>query len=135
MKKSWGGAVHVGEAQHFLSKEKAMKNAIKGMAVALSLAMGLPALAARPMRREVRQQARVDQGVRSGQLTRAEALRLERAQARLDAKLRRQRARNGGRLTPAQRREAKREQDRLNRQIYREKHDRQTQRSVRPARW
>jgi hypothetical protein len=112
-----------------------MKNAIKGMAVALSLAMGLPALAAGPARREVRQQARVEQGERSGQLTRAEARRLEREQAQLDAKLRRQRARNGGRLTPAQRREAKREQDRLNRQIYREKHDRQTQPGVRPARW
>lgn len=77
-------------------------------------------------RRKARQQARIAQGVRSGQLTVGETARLERREARLNREIHRMRQENGGTLTPRERRRINRQQNRLSREIYREKHDRQT---------
>lgn len=74
--------------------------------------------------RERAQQARIRQGVASGELTRKEALKLERKEARLHRQLRRDRI-DGGGLTPKERTRIQRRQDTLSRQIYREKHDNQ----------
>ncbi len=74
-------------------------------------------------KRKVRQQARIAQGVRSGQLTAGETARIERHEAGLNREIRDMRQDNGGRLTPRERRKVNRQQNRLSREIYREKHD------------
>jgi len=74
--------------------------------------------------REREQQRRIRQGVRSGELTRIEARRLELQQARI----RRDEARarhSGGNFTPRERAGIQRELNHSNRSIYRQKHDRQ----------
>jgi hypothetical protein len=74
--------------------------------------------------RQHEQQLRIRQGVRSGELTRREAARLE---AR-EAKIRRdeRHARADGRITPRERRHLNRELNHTSRRIYRQKHDNQT---------
>jgi hypothetical protein len=74
-------------------------------------------------RRKARQQARIAQGIRSGQLTASETARIERREAGVNREVREMREDNGGRLTPRERRKIRRQQDRLSREIYREKHD------------
>lgn len=73
--------------------------------------------------REHRQQVRIRQGVRSGELTRCEATRLEAQQAAI----RRQEARfrSDGVVTPAERARLNHELDVTNRRIYRQAHDEQ----------
>jgi hypothetical protein len=93
----------------------------------IALGVSLSASAAEVDRRERRQQERIADGVRSGELTPGETARLERKEARIDREIKRDRAANGGTLTPAERRKINRQQNRLSRQIYREKHDAQHQ--------
>ena len=81
-------------------------------------------------RREVRQQQRIGQGVRSGELTGPETRALERR----EAALRRQIARNrvdGPGLTGVERARIERRQDRMSNQIYR----RLRWQPKRPPRW
>lgn len=73
-------------------------------------------------KRQARQQARIYQGIASGSLTRHEAARLERQEARIDAREARDR-RNG--LSPRERAQLERDLNRESRQIYRQKHDKQ----------
>lgn len=75
-------------------------------------------------RQEHRQQRRIRQGVRSGELTPRETRRVEREQA----KIRRDeaRAKSDGTVTPQERRRLNRELNRSSRDIYRQKHDAQT---------
>lgn len=73
--------------------------------------------------RQVNQQRRIAQGVRSGSLTAGETARLETREARLNRHIRRARAQNGGTLTAQQRRQVNHQQNRLSRQIYRAKHN------------
>jgi len=73
--------------------------------------------------RQAEQQRRIDQGIRSGQLTPLEAKRLEAQQAHIEELEGRLRA-SGGRLTPAERARLERDLNRSSRAIYREKHDR-----------
>jgi hypothetical protein len=71
--------------------------------------------------RQVRQQQRIAQGVRSGQLTPAETQRLERLQARIQAdKLQ---AKEDGKVTPQERAKLTHAQNRASRDIYRLKHN------------
>lgn len=74
--------------------------------------------------REHRQQQRILQGERSGELTRREAERLaaEQAKIRVDEAYARH---SGGRLTRAERARLERELNRSSKDIYRQKHDRQ----------
>lgn len=76
--------------------------------------------------REHRQQLRIRQGVRNGELTRSEAARLEQQEARIRAQERR--AKRDGRFTPAERVRVQRSLNRTSRQIYRQKHNNQTRR-------
>jgi hypothetical protein len=78
-------------------------------------------------KRKENQQDRIAQGVQSGQLTAGETARLEKKEARLNAETRDMREDNGGKLTPAEKRRVNRQQNRLSRDIYRQKHDGQTQ--------
>ena len=95
----------------------------KLVAAAVIVSSAAPALAAEVDRREANQQARIADGVRSGQLTPGETARLERKEARIQRQIQSERAANGGHLTPAERRQINREQDRVSRQIYRAKHN------------
>ena len=74
--------------------------------------------------REINQQHRIANGIRSGQLTPRETARAERSEARINHQIRADRRANGGRLTYGERRQINREQNRASRQIYREKHNR-----------
>ena len=71
--------------------------------------------------RERNQQQRINQGIRSGELTRREARRLEAGQARIRTDERFARA--DGTVTPRERARLQRELNRQSRGIYRQKHD------------
>jgi hypothetical protein len=73
--------------------------------------------------REHREQQRINQGIRSGELTRREARRLEAglARIRVDERF----ARSDGNLTPRERARLQRELNHESHAIYRQKHDRQ----------
>ena len=73
--------------------------------------------------REHRQQRRIRQGVRSGELNRREARRLERQQ-RVTRKEERA-AKADGTVTKRERRHLRRRENRTSRHIYRQKHDSQ----------
>lgn len=97
--------------------------ASKLAAALLVVSAAAPALAAEVDRRQANQQARIAEGIESGQLTPGEAARLERKEARIRRQIRRDRAENGGRLTAAEKAQINREEDRTSRQIYRAKHN------------
>ena len=75
-------------------------------------------------KREARQQARINQGVKSGQLTPKEANRLEKQQTRIKAN--EAKAKSDGKVTPKERAKLMREQNRASRNIYRKKHNEKT---------
>jgi hypothetical protein len=91
---------------------------IGGFALALSVG---PALA---QGRQVKQQKRIGQGVRSGELTRPEARRLERNAVRVHRSIKRDR-RDGGGFTPRERVKAQKKLNRQSRAIARQKRDNQ----------
>lgn len=95
----------------------------KLVAAVLAIALSVPALAAEVDRRQANQQARIAEGVESGQLTPRETARLERKEARIRREIRRDRAANGGKLTPVEKAKINREENRTSRQIYRAKHN------------
>lgn len=94
-------------------------------AALLAVTLAVSALAAEVDRRQANQQARIGEGVESGQLTPRETARLERKEARVRREIRHDRAENGGTLTPAEKARVNRQENRLSRQIYRQKHDAQ----------
>ena len=74
-------------------------------------------------RRERRQQKRINQGVKSGELTRREAVRMEAQQARtnrLEAK-----AKSDGKVTVKERARLQHRENKTSRRIHRQKHDAQ----------
>jgi len=110
-------------------KNKKMLGWVAAAAVSGSFLLVSPALAGpgRIARRKENQQDRIAQGIKSGQLTAGEAARLERKESLLNGEIRDMRKLNGGKLTPGERALVNRQQNRLSRQIYRQKHDAQTQ--------
>jgi hypothetical protein len=102
-----------------------MKNALRVMA-SVALLVAFPSLASRPDRRQTRQQARIADGVRSGELTARETARLERREANIRRDIRKSRAKNGGTLNAQDRARIEAKQDSVSRQIYRQKHDGQS---------
>ncbi|MFY2560370.1 hypothetical protein ACN469_22350 [Corallococcus terminator] len=91
----------------------------------LGLLVALPASAAKADRRQVSQQARIVQGVKSGELTGREAVRLQAQHRELQKDIRQARA-DDGRLDAQERAGIQREQNQLNRRIQRQKHDGQS---------
>lgn len=71
--------------------------------------------------RQVRQERRIAQGVRSGELTRHEARSLQRGERNIQADKRMAKA--NGRVTPAERMHLRHKQNRMSRAIYRDKHN------------
>ncbi len=91
----------------------------------LGAALWMPAISAQRIEgRKDAQQVRIRQGVRSGELTRREAGKLARKEARLKREIRRDRL-DGGGLTRKERVKIDHKQDKLSREIVKEKHDRQ----------
>jgi len=76
-------------------------------------------------KREARQEARIDQGVASGQLTPRETVRLEKGQQRVDNM--EAKAKADGVVTPRERTKIRHAQNVESRRIYRQKHDAQHQ--------
>jgi len=85
----------------------------------------VPANTPRVTHRQINQQARIKQGVKSGELTKGETRKLEREQAKIqhDKKV----AKSDGKITPQERRKIIREQNKANRDIYRLKHNKREQ--------
>lgn len=73
--------------------------------------------------RERRQQRRIADGVRSGELTRQEVKKLEKQQARIHRQ--EARAKSDGEFTAKERARIQKKQNQASRQIYKEKHDNQ----------
>lgn len=96
---------------------------ITTLALATLLAGGSAFAQSTIRNREVRQQDRIANGVRSGQLTPRETAHLEHREARINHQVRADRRANGGRLTGAERKQINREQNRTSRAIYRDKHN------------
>jgi hypothetical protein len=90
--------------------------------VAQSTSASTPAPGTVHQRKE-NQQDRIAQGVKSGQLTAGETAHLEKNEAKINKEVRKDRAANGGKLTPQERRQVNRQQNRESRQIYRDKHN------------
>ena len=102
-----------------------MKTMFAAAALGLAALTAVPAVAsaAQVNAREVRQERRIDQGVRSGELTPREAARDERQQGRINRTEARMRYRNGGYLTRGQRARLNARQNRASAHIYRSKHN------------
>jgi len=92
--------------------------ALVGLGFALA-----PAQTATPKvtKRQMRQQERINEGVKSGELTRREQKRLEHQQMKIETD--KEKAKSDGVVTPKERAKLKREQDRASRNIYRKKHN------------
>lgn len=106
-----------------------MKRFLLTVAAASAVLAGLPAVAsAAPWQsvnqRQAKLEQRIDQGVRSGELTRDEAARV-RDQFHDLARLEAQYRRSGHGLDMRERRDLDQRFDRLSQRIYAEKHDRQ----------
>lgn len=105
-----------------------MKNPTRVLLTALSAALLIagPALAKKPTakNRQIHQQKRIGHGVRNGELTRPETVRLQKNAARIRGSVARDR-RDGGVFTPRERVGAQKKLNRQSRAIYRQKHDEQ----------
>ncbi len=102
-----------------------MKSLFLGLAAAATLAVALPAVAQTIDSREHNQAERIHQGVRSGALTREEAYRLQRREARLHRYEARVRHHHYGYVSPQARHRLQRMENRDSQAIYRMKHNRQ----------
>jgi hypothetical protein len=89
----------------------------------LAIALSSAAFAAEVDNREANQQARIAEGVKSGQLTPRETARLDTREAHINNEIARDRAANGGHLTAAEHAKVNRQQDRTSAAIYRDKHN------------
>jgi WXXGXW repeat (2 copies) len=89
---------------------------------------GRPATAAmsRVNAREGNQQARIGQGVKSGQLTPGETSHLENKEAHINNEVHNDRAANGGHLTQQEREQVNHQQNNASKQIYNDKHNAKT---------
>ena len=96
------------------------------IAAAFAFASIFPAAHAGEVHNRIRnQQARIEQGIRSGQLTPGEAFRLERREATINARRQADLAGHGGHLTPGDYRRLNAREDSVSGQIYVAKHNHQ----------
>jgi hypothetical protein len=77
--------------------------------------------------RKENQQDRIAQGVKSGQLTAGETANLETKEAAINGETKADRAANGGKLTAAEKKQINGQQNQLSKQIYKDKHNANTQ--------
>jgi hypothetical protein len=98
--------------------------AVNGTAVAVP-APPAPTPVKHPMsvqNRLKRQQRRIDQGIKSGELTRGQAKSLERHEANIATDAKVDRAENGGKLTPQEHKNLERRLNIQSKRIYNKKH-------------
>jgi hypothetical protein len=100
----------------------ALSIALAGSVFAQTTAPTSPSMP-RVDKREAKQQARIDQGVASGQLNQKEATRLENGQARVNQA--EANAKADGKVTRRERKHLDHMQDKQSRKVYRQKHDQQ----------
>ena len=100
---------------------------VKGLAVAIAMVFTGSAFAqtATPNidKRQANQERRIEQGVKSGELTKKEAAHLEKREAKLEAD--KQKAKADGVVTKKERAKLQHEANRDSKAIYRQKHDAQ----------
>jgi hypothetical protein len=82
--------------------------------------------------RRENQQARIAQGVKSGQLTPGETAKLEKQQKTIHKQVAADRKANGGTLTASEKKQINKEQNQASRNIYRKKHNAATQPEAKP---
>lgn len=82
--------------------------------------------------RRENQQARIAQGVKSGQLTPGETAKLEKQQRNIHKQVVADRKANGGTLTASEKKQINKEQNQASRNIYRKKHNAATQPEAKP---
>lgn len=97
-----------------------MRKLLAAFAIGTLLSTG--ALTSQVKKREVRQQKRINQGVRSGELTKKETLKIEAAEAKLHKEIKDDRQ-DGPGLTPKERAKINKKQKKLSKRIYKQKHD------------
>lgn len=102
-------------------KKAIMLTTIVVASLVAGLALAAPTDDPGIQRREVNQERRIDQGVKSGQLTPQEAGKLDAQQARIQQTEEKMKA--DGKLTAKERRKLHRMQDRASGNIYRKKHN------------
>jgi len=83
-----------------------------------------PAKTPRITHRQIKQQARIKQGAKSGELTKGETIRLEKEQVKIQAD--KKEAKADGKVTPQERKHIKKEQNKASRDIKRLKHNERT---------
>ena len=93
------------------------------LTAALALGMASGAMAQTVDQRHIDQQQRINQGIRSGELTPGETGRLEHQQGSIDRQEARMRDRDGGRLTRQDRRILQHRENRTSAHIWRAKHN------------
>jgi len=95
-------------------------------AVMAALALPVAAQTNTPLvdKRQANQDARIQQGVQSGQLTPKETAKLEKGQAKVQKM--EDKAKADGKVTPKERTRLAKAQNKQSRKIYKEKHDKQT---------
>jgi Tfp pilus assembly protein FimT len=81
--------------------------------------------------REENQQDRIAQGIRSGELTKGEAARLEKGEAKIEKD--RQKALSDGKLTPKEKKKLNREENKESKKIYKAKHNGKVRKTDQPA--
>lgn len=74
-------------------------------------------------KRQANQEARIEQGVKSGELNQKEAARLEKGQARVQSM--EDKAKADGKVTAKERKRINKAEDKQSRRIHRQKHDKQ----------
>lgn len=89
----------------------------------MAILVPLAASAGEVRNREARQQARIGQGLRSGQITAGGATHLETRESDINASRRADLAANGGHLTGAESRGLNRRENALSNRIYADKHN------------
>lgn len=92
--------------------------------VAASLIVPIAANAGEVRNREVRQENRIYNGVKTGELTQREYDALQRREAQINEQRLNDLHRNDGHLTAREYRQLNREENRLSKRIYNTKHDR-----------
>lgn len=100
-----------------------LRTVLAGMAIVCASFGSMYAQVKTPVvdQREQNQQKRIEQGVKSGELTPVETRRLERQEGKIKAD--EMNAKADGKVTPAERRKLHRELNRESKRIYRKKHN------------
>lgn len=92
------------------------------LAAAIMFSLGISSASAQVRQNAKNQHKRIKQGVRSGELTKPEAINLAKDQREIRQDVR-EAKRNDGVITPTERKEIRQDQRQASRKIYRKKHN------------